>query len=191
MKKKSQPPEKAQKLDLGKDIWPDERSVFERPERLQYVRKLVQPQGCVFCHCAKSKNRRDALVLYKGKRWMVVLNKYPYNNGHLLIIPKRHVGDFLKISDSDLQSMNLLLKQCLKILKKAYQPQGFNVGLNLGKVAGAGIPDHVHQHVIPRWGGDTNFFPLIAQTKLVVETVDDSFERLRPEFEKLEARFVV
>lgn len=191
MAKKSKTPGKGLLKNLGQDIWPDERDVFERPQRLQYIRKLVQPDGCVFCSCGKSKNKKESLVLYKGKRWMVVLNKYPYNNGHCLIVPRRHVGDLLKLSDKDLQDSNHLLKRTVKILEKVYKPHGFNIGMNLGKIAGAGIPDHIHQHVIPRWGGDTNFFPLIAQTKLVVETTDQSYDSLRPHFKKLETSFVV
>ena len=117
---------------------------------------------------------------------MVILNKYPYNNGHLLIMPRRHVGELWKLSDDDVANMQILLKHSVKILKKVYSPMGFNVGLNLGQVAGAGIPDHLHYHVIPRWGGDTNFFPLIAQTKLVIETVEQSFAKLEKHFLKLE-----
>ena len=174
---------------LREEIWPNEINVFERPQRLEYVRKLVRPKGCVFCDGAKSRVFKDHLVLYKGKKMMVVLNKYPYNNGHLLILPRSHKGDFLKLTDTELKALQILAKHSIKILKKVYSPQGFNLGMNLGEVSGAGIPGHIHYHVIPRWGGDTNFFPLIAQTKLVVEAVDDSYDRLRPHFKKLEAKF--
>lgn len=175
---------------IREDIWPSERDVIESPHRLQYVRKIIKPKGCVFCLAAKSKDRAGSLVLYKKGPMMIVLNKYPYNNGHLLILPIRHIGDFERLSKKELIAMQLLTKESLKILKKVYQPHGFNMGLNLGQVAGAGIPDHIHQHIIPRWGGDTNFFPLIAQTKLVVETTEQSYNQLQPYFSKLEKKDV-
>lgn len=176
---------------LQSDIWPNEREVIESPHRMQYVRKIIKPEGCVFCTAAKSKPSAESLVVFSNKNWMVVLNKYPYNNGHLLITPKKHIAEFEKLADSSLMEMQLLTKHSLKILKKVYQPQGFNTGMNLGDVAGAGIPNHLHYHIVPRWGGDTNFFPLIAQTKLVIETGEQSFEKLRPHFAKLEKAHVL
>ena len=176
---------------LQSDIWPSERDVIESPHRLQYVRKVIKPKGCVFCHAAKNAAIPESLVLFKNRSMMVLLNKYPYNNGHILIMPKRHVAEFDKMSDKDLISMQMLTKHTLKILKKVYAPHGFNTGMNLGQVAGAGIPDHLHYHIIPRWGGDTNFFPLIAQTKLVVETTEHSYNLLKPHFFKLEKKRVI
>ena len=173
------------------DIWPDERNIIESPHRWKYVRKLVKPKGCVFCTSAKAKSSVESLVIFKSRLLQVVINKYPYNNGHLLILPKRHVGEYEKLTEKELLGMAQLTKYSLKILKKVYQPQGFNMGVNLGAVAGAGIPDHLHQHIIPRWGGDTNFFPLIAQTKLVVETTEQSYNSLKPLFEKLEKKGVI
>ena len=175
---------------LRNEIWPDERSILERPQRLQYVRKLIKPKGCVFCACSQSKDRKKSLVLYRGRQLMVVLNKYPYNNGHLLILPRKHKGDFLKMTDKELQGSQVLAKHCIRILKKHYSCQGFNMGLNLGSTAGAGIPDHLHYHLIPRWSGDTNFFPLIAKTKLVVETTEQTYDRLAGDFLKLEKKIV-
>lgn len=176
---------------LQSDIWPHERDVIESPHRLQYVRKVIKPKGCVFCNAAKNAKDSDSLVLFSNRSMMVLLNKYPYNNGHLLIMPKKHIADFEKLSDKDLMAMQKLTKHSLKILKKVYNPQGFNTGMNLGLVAGAGIPDHLHLHIIPRWGGDTNFFPLIAQTKLVIETTEQSYKILKPQFEKLENKGVI
>lgn len=176
--------------DIQSDIWPDERDVIESPHRLQYVRKVIKPKGCVFCNAAKNAKDPKSLVLFKNRSLMVLLNKYPYNNGHLLILPTKHVADYEKLSDKQLQAQSLMTKQCIKILKKVYKPHGFNLGMNLGRVAGAGIPDHLHQHIIPRWGGDTNFFPLIGQTKLVVETTEQSYNQLKPHFEKLEKKGV-
>lgn len=179
------------KKDMYSDIWPDERSIIESPHRLEYVRKIVKPKGCVFCVAAKSKPSVESLVIFKGRSLIVVLNKYPYNNGHLLIMPKRHIAEYEKMTERELLALPILTKYCLKILKKVYQPQGFNMGMNLGATAGAGIPGHIHQHIIPRWGGDTNFFPLIGGTKLVVETLEQSYNQLRPHFEKLEKKGVI
>ena len=176
---------------LQSDIWPNERDVIESPHRLQYVRKVIKPKGCVFCNAVKNYKDPESLVLFKSRTMMVLLNKYPYNNGHLLILPVKHIADFEKLSDKDLFAMQKLTKESLKILKKVYNPHGFNMGMNLGQVAGAGIPDHLHHHIIPRWGGDTNFFPLIAQTKLVVETTEHSYNLLKPHFQKLEKKGVI
>ncbi|MEM7645530.1 MAG: HIT domain-containing protein [Pseudomonadota bacterium] len=178
-------------VDVRSDIWPDERDVIESPHRLQYVRKLVKPKGCVFCAAAKNSKDPSSLVLFKTRQVMAILNKYPYNNGHLLILPIKHESEYDKLSDSVVIKMQLLMKHSLKILKKVYNPHGFNMGMNLGRVAGAGIPDHVHMHIIPRWGGDTNFFPLVAKTKLVVETTEQSYNSLKPHFEKLEKKGVI
>lgn len=116
---------------------------------------------------------------------MVVLNKYPYNNGHLLILPSRHVGEMEDLKEAEWSEIHFLLRESVRILKKVYQCAGLNVGMNLGAAGGAGIPDHLHYHVIPRWRGDTNFFPLIAETKVVVESLEDSYEKLSKHFKKL------
>lgn len=164
------------------DIWPTERDVLIRPERLRYVRKLIKVEGCVFCNAVKSGVKFDNLVLHKTKLASVVMNKFPYNPGHLLIIPNRHIGEFTELNDQELQELQRLLKLSLEALREAYDPAGFNVGLNLGAAAGAGIPDHLHYHVVPRWKGDTNFFPLIAETKVIVEDLEATYERLLPLF---------
>ena len=166
-------------------VWPMERDVMMRPDRLIYVRKIVKPEGCVFCHAAQSQAEFDSLLLYRSKLGMVVLNKYPYNNGHILILPTRHIGDFTKLTEAEGIELQRLQQQTVKILQDAYGPAGFNIGLNLGAVAGAGIPEHLHYHIVPRWAGDTNFFPLLAQTKVVVETLEQTFERLLPYFKSL------
>lgn len=179
---------KATSTGLLKDIWPQERDLFIRPERLKYVRQIVKPEGCVFCEALKSPNPAEKNILYKSKNAMVILNKYPYNNGHILILPAAHQGNLEDLPEDVLNEIQKLLKHSVAILKKVYRPGGLNVGLNLGAAAGAGIPDHLHYHVVPRWFGDTNFFPLIAQTKLVVETLETTFENLREPFEELKGK---
>lgn len=182
-------PDSMKKTDsLLQDIWPQERDVFVRPDRLKYVRKIIKPKGCVFCQALKAKKRGDVGLLYKTDNAMVVLNKYPYNNGHLLLLPARHVGTVEDLKPKEWNEIHLVLKESISILKKAYSCSGLNVGLNLGAAAGAGIPDHLHYHIIPRWTGDTNFFPLIAETKVVVETLQTTFKKLERNFKSLEGK---
>lgn len=150
-----------------------------RPERYKYVRKIVKPKGCVFCGCAAKTESVESLTLVKTTHSMVVMNKFPYNNGHLLVIPLRHCGHVGDLSGAEYTDLMVLLRKAMMVLEKVYGCEGMNVGLNHGSVAGAGIPEHLHWHVIPRWFGDSNFFPLIAETKVVVETLEDSYHRIK------------
>lgn len=168
---------------LFEDVWPVERKVRFNPDRLRYVRKLIKPEGCVFCKAVEAGPSFESLLLYKGPNAIVVLNKYPYNNGHLLVLPRRHCGEFLQLTGEEHEEMNHCMRIALSALQDAYRPSGFNVGLNLGTAAGAGIPEHLHYHIVPRWAGDTNFFALLAETKVVVETLEQTYERLIPYFE--------
>lgn len=172
-------------LKLGENIWPAEKDILFRPDRYKYVRKLIKPEGCVFCNAAKAGVDFESLCLYQTKHSMVVLNKFPYNSGHVLVLPKKHNGDMLKMTDEEYTDLQELLREAMKAVTTVYEPSGVNVGLNQGAVAGAGIPDHLHFHVIPRWAGDLNFFPLIAETKTVIESLEMSFERLLTYFKAL------
>jgi len=168
------------------EIWPQERDYFSRPERFKYVRKIVKPLDCVFCSAQAKGPSFESLCLYKDDEAMVVLNKYPYNSGHILILPVRHCGDLLELGDKEYVQLSTLLLATVKILRKVYDTcQGFNIGMNHGKVAGAGIPEHLHWHLVPRWLGDTNFFPLIAETKVHPESLEQSFAKLIIEFKEL------
>lgn len=175
---------------LLKDIWPQERDVLFRPERLKYVRRIVKPSGCVFCDAAQKKDRSERHVLLKTNTAMVILNKYPYNSGHLLVLPLRHEGALHELVEAEFFEVSLLVRESVRIIKNIYQCEGLNVGLNLGSAAGAGIPDHLHYHIIPRWNGDTNFFPLIAETKLNVETPEQAYQKLKNAFLALEKELV-
>lgn len=180
----------AKKAELNlKNIWPQERDYVVRPERLKYVRRSIEPKTCVFCDATEAKDLAANLVVFKGQRSMVVLNKYPYNSGHVLVMPLRHEGHLEGLTLEEHNEMFSLVKESVRILKKIYSCQGINVGLNLGSAAGAGIPDHLHVHVLPRWHGDTNFFPLIAETKLIVETLDSTYEKLSLEFKKIQKKY--
>ena len=117
---------------------------------------------------------------------MAVVNKYPYNTGHILILPERHVGNLWELQEAEYLLLSKLLKKSVEILERAYKPHGMNLGMNHGQVAGAGIPDHLHWHIIPRWSGDTNFFPLIAETKVHPETLEQTYEKLLSEFAQVE-----
>jgi ATP adenylyltransferase len=170
---------------LLEGIWPQERDLFLRPDRWKYVRKLVPSDGCVFCAARDRALSPQSLCLYQNRWAMVVLNKFPYNTGHLMVLPKRHTGQLLELSEEEYLATQSLLRKSLEFQQKEYGPAGFNIGLNHGAVAGAGIPDHLHWHVIPRWAGDTNFLPLIAETKIVPETLEQTYSRLKPYFDGL------
>jgi ATP adenylyltransferase len=167
-----------------KEIWPQERDLFIRPERMQYVRRLIKGDGCVFCAAASEKPQFKTLCVVQTKYSMLVLNKYPYNNGHILIIPKKHTGEIWNLSSAEYKDLTQLLRKSIKILYDVYKCEGVNMGLNHGAVAGAGIPEHIHFHVVPRWRGDVNFFPLIAECKVLVESLEDSYKKLRRAFLK-------
>ena len=165
--------------------FPKRHDVLFKPERKAYVRRVQSKdalEACVFCGALEAGPSFDSLLVYRDHHAMVVLNKFPYNNGHVLILPTRHVGDLLQLSEAESRSIQALLIKSVAALKDMYSPSGFNIGINLGAAAGAGIPQHLHWHVVPRWSGDTNFFPLLGGTKVVVETLELTYQRLLPYF---------
>lgn len=187
MKKKSVIAKKTAKkksAKSGKNDWPLKRNVFFKPERMKYVRKMIKDDGCVFCRSAKLDISFESLCVFKSEHSQIVLNKYPYNNGHLLVLPLQHIGNILELSPERYDDLHRTLRIAIEAIQEVYQPPGFNTGLNHGSSAGAGIPEHIHFHIVPRWGGDFNFFPLIADAKVVVETVEQSYEKLKSYFSK-------
>jgi ATP adenylyltransferase len=180
LKKLTKKPSKKPELffKMANNLWPLERDVLFRPDRFKYVRKLIKPEACVFCNAAKKEASFDTLCVYKSKHTMIVLNKFPYNSGHVLVIPLKHQGDLLALNKDAHYDLHDTLRLAMMALQDIYQPGGINLGMNQGAVAGAGIPDHLHYHVIPRWSGDLNFFPLVAETKVVVETLEQTYDRL-------------
>jgi ATP adenylyltransferase len=170
---------------LVKDVWPQERDFMERPERYRYVRKLLPASTCVFCETAAAGVGAESLMLVRDRDVMIVMNKYPYNTGHLLILPLEHKGRLWDLSDDVSARLAWWIRRAGEILTEELGCQGLNIGLNHGAVAGAGIPDHLHWHVVPRWSGDTNFFPLIAETKVLPQTLQQTYNRLQPKFAKL------
>lgn len=167
---------------LIKDVWPQERDFMLRPDRYRYVRKIIQSKTCVFCDAGNSKASVETLVLHKTNHAMVMLNKFPYNNGHLLVLPIEHKAKLQDLSDAEYLDLSQLLKKSVAVVESAYELKGFNIGMNHGEVAGAGIPAHLHWHVVPRWFGDTNFFPIIAETKVLAETLEQTYAKLEPHF---------
>ena len=152
------------------------------PWRMKFIKEAKQTQGCVLCDLQKQEDSVENLILHRTPEAYVILNKYPYNTGHLMVVPTLHEHEFTKFDPKTLIVMTELLQKCVGILQKVYTPEGFNIGMNLGEVAGAGIPKHLHYHIVPRWGGDTNFMPVIGKTKVLPETVHESFHKLQPHF---------
>lgn len=153
------------------------------PWRMELISKTEEPNGCIFCELPRQKNDRENLVLGRTARTFAMLNKYPYNNGHLMVIPRMHVSDVHALANEDYVELGDLLRVALRLVGRAYSPHGANLGMNLGRVAGAGIADHLHWHVVPRWGGDTNFMPVVAESKVMIEHLHASWDRLRPLFD--------
>lgn len=138
-----------------------------------------QGSGCLFCRLSRvEKKSVSNLIVYQGGKAFIVFNRYPYSNGHLMVVPRRHVGDFGGLISSEHVEMASLISRSLAVLKKTLVPQGFNVGLNLGRAAGAGVVDHLHYHIVPRWIGDTNFMPVIGKTKVLPEFVSQTYKKL-------------
>jgi ATP adenylyltransferase len=144
--------------------------------------------GCIFCDKPRSSDRRESLVLAVTPRVAVLLNKYPYNNGHLMVAPRKHVADLERLGPADRDALSDALVYTIRKLRGTFRPEGMNVGLNLGAVAGAGIADHLHWHVVPRWNGDTNFMPVVASTKVMPQHLLETWDTLRPKFAELERR---
>ncbi len=157
------------------------------PWRIVYIESGdLDSDKCFLCEAKdRAEKDDDNLVLYRGEHCFVIMNKYPYNNGHLMIAPYRHIGELEKLSDEELLEMMQLTKLSVSAIKKSMGAQGFNIGFNVGRVAGAGRADHIHLHIVPRWGGDTNFMPVLADVKVISEELKRTYERLLPYFRKV------
>jgi ATP adenylyltransferase len=157
------------------------------PWRLAYITGASRSTGCVFCDALTSP-QADPLIVFRGHTCFVILNLYPYNNGHLMVIPNRHIASLASATPDELRELIDLTRTSEMALTEAYAPHGLNMGINLGKPAGAGVLDHVHMHVVPRWNGDTNFMSVVGQTRVLAEELPDTAARLRPIFEKFAGR---
>ncbi|MCX8205432.1 MAG: HIT domain-containing protein [Candidatus Nezhaarchaeota archaeon] len=157
-----------------------ERNVLWAPWRMEYVSNVASHQsGCFLCTKPSEGRDEENLILHRGRACFIILNAYPYNTGHLLIAPYAHKPSLVDLSDEELLDLMKCTSLGLKVLGEAFRPDGFNVGLNLGRCAGAGLEGHVHVHVVPRWIGDTNFMPVIANTKVLPELLSSTYSRLK------------
>jgi ATP adenylyltransferase len=147
------------------------------PWRLEYVGQADEQNGCIFCSAAEAEDE-PGLVVRRGNKAFALLNKYPYASGHLMVAPYRHVGEFSELDDEEALEIHRLSSQGMGALAQLYGPQGFNLGWNLGRIAGAGVTDHVHLHLVPRWAGDTNFMPVLADVKVLPEHLAETRRKL-------------
>lgn len=144
----------------------------------------ASPEGCLFCRLPEEEDAA-ALIVHRGAHAYVVLNRYPYNNGHLMVVPYAHVGSLEELDAPAAGDLLALAQLSLQVLREAYRPQGFNLGMNIGEVAGAGVAGHIHLHIVPRWGGDTNYMTVACGTRVVAEWLEETYQRLRPLFARL------
>jgi ATP adenylyltransferase len=156
------------------------------PWRLAYVTGDAKSADCVFC-AALTGEDADPLIVFRGSTCFVILNLFPYNNGHLMVVPNRHISSLIETTADERCEMMDLARLSEMALREAFSPQGINMGLNLGKAAGAGILDHLHLHAVPRWTGDTNFMTIVGETRVLPQELPVTAEKLRPVFERLEA----
>jgi ATP adenylyltransferase len=149
------------------------------PWRYQYVTKTGEPAECVFCRAAQSSDDREWLVVYRATHNYVILNRFPYTSGHIMVVPYRHVATLEDLPDEALVELIRLTQESEKQLRAIYRPEGLNLGMNIGQSAGAGIAGHLHLHVLPRWNGDTNFMTVVGETRVLPEDLQATWERLR------------
>ena len=148
------------------------------PWRLEYIQQADEQRGCVFCDAA-ARGDEDGLVVRRGQSAFAMLNKFPYASGHLMVAPVRHVGELGELDDAEVLEIHRLAAAGIEALGRTFGPQGYNLGWNLGRIAGAGVVDHVHLHVVPRWAGDTNFMPVLADVKVMPEHIAETARKLR------------
>jgi ATP adenylyltransferase len=148
------------------------------PWRIEFIEKGDSP-GCFLCEKPKLDNDAASLILHRGKNNYILLNAYPYNPGHLMVAPYRHIGQLEEFTDVESKEHFKLIQLSVKLLAKVMHPGGYNVGMNLGRIAGAGVADHIHSHIVPRWQGDTSFMPILSDTKVIPQAIDESYKKLR------------
>ena len=159
--------------------------VLWAPWRMEYILSDKNEQTCIFCPGEDRSRDEERLILHVGEKSMVIMNRYPYNNGHLLVAPVRHVGSLDLLDPQETLDLMMTVQQCIDILKTVMQPEGFNVGLNLGRVAGAGVEEHLHFHIVPRWNGDTNYMTVLGEVRVIPEHLRQTYNRLREKFRAL------
>lgn len=181
--KTKKPKSKKGQIPLEMEDWPQDRDVLWNPKRFKYL-NAPRPEACVFCAAANYGVAFESLVLLKNASAQVLLNKYPYHTGHIMVMPIRHVADLESLDEKEYFNIMNVVRRATSIIKKVYKCEGVNIGINLGQAAGAGIPGHLHWHIIPRWSGDTNFFPALAHTRIISESLEDTYNKLYPHFQE-------
>ena len=151
------------------------------PWRMKYI-LMDKSKGCFLCENLKQDDNAANYILYRGRKNFVIMNVYPYNPGHLMVAPHRHVASLEELTKEELHEHSEIVSRSLKVLRQVFDPQGFNIGVNIGRVAGVGLEGHVHTHIVPRWQGDTNFMPVTADTKVVSEALDETYRKLEGKF---------
>jgi ATP adenylyltransferase len=157
------------------------------PWRIDYILSR-KPLECIFCNMPKENRDEENLILFRGKNQFIIMNAFPYNNGHMMIVPYRHTSSLEGWSSEEQQEMMELADLAISLLKKTIRPDGFNLGINMGQVAGAGIADHVHLHIVPRWNGDTNFMPVLADTRVISEHLKTTYKKLAKTLDEMQNR---
>jgi len=155
------------------------------PWRIEYIENAGKYDGCILCDKPAESDDRANLILYRGDLSYVIMNRFPYNNGHLMIVPYRHTHEMHRLDDAERLELFALLEKSRAVLEQVMHPHGFNIGMNLGRVAGAGIDTHLHFHIVPRWSGDTNFMPILGKTKVISEALERTWEKLYKLFHSL------
>ena len=150
------------------------------PWRMKYIEKIdpSEDDGCIFCDKPGEDDDRECYIVHRAKTCFVIMNIYPYNNGHLMVVPYRHLSEFGDLTPEERLEMMDIMDLVIQAVKSIMRPDGFNIGMNLGRTAGAGIDDHIHMHIVPRWNGDTNFMPVIGKTKVICESLNDTYSKL-------------
>ena len=148
------------------------------PWRIQYI-QMEKPEGCILCEKPGQNNDAQNYILHRGDKNFIILNSYPYNPGHLMVAPYRHVASLEKLTDEERREHFEIVSRSVRVLRQVFNPGGFNIGINLGKTAGAGIEDHFHTHIVPRWQGDTNFMPVLSDVRVLPEALADTYQKLR------------
>jgi ATP adenylyltransferase len=153
------------------------------PWRMEYI-ESSKPEGCIFCDKPREGRDERSYILCRGKWNFVMLNNYPYNPGHVMVAPYKHIAALEDMSDEELLEYSRMVAISVEVLKEAFHPHGFNAGINIGKVGGAGVEGHIHTHVVPRWEGDTNFMPVVADTRVIPQALDSTYQKLAPLFSR-------
>ncbi|MEN3037866.1 MAG: HIT domain-containing protein [Candidatus Kryptonium sp.] len=160
------------------------------PWRAKYIESFSAENNeskkeCLFCEKIKQNDDEKNLILYRGKYCYIIMNLFPYNSGHIMVVPYKHTPNFSDLEDEEMLEVMKIIKKGISALELALKPHGFNVGANLGRVSGAGIADHIHFHIVPRWNGDTNFMPVISETKIISELITDTYKKLKDALSKI------